>query len=749
MSDAERLKSLAMSCDRDGLEEAWLEALENPGPPAAFLGALNALPEDSRPEASQALLPLSLETYMDLGRDSDALPVARRLADFEPGSRPLRRTLLKLFRSVHKGESWLEVFLRSSGLEGEAPLQQALRLFDRYEPYKPGLPVEHKAGWGPGVVDGYNDEDVEVRVRFHNGLKKELPLSSALDSLEPMDPGDLRAMLLTDPEGLRELAQSDPGLVVRKAVVLNKGKATASQVKTSLVDKAVPAQAWARWWTLAKKAAAHDPYLKVEGGSRPVFSLRKKPVSMSEASLATVCKAPDLAATIAAVRSILPQDPDKVLLDSMLDEIAARLENGETEMQPAAGVRLDAALLLEEHGREAPTSSAVIFHEAASAAEGGTSAAEGGTSAAEGGTSAAEGGTSAPVELLDTIPGEKGRKLGLQALIKAFPEEWPERLAEGYHFLPRDLLTPAADVLIKAGHGELLSRSWWAMESEPWKYTWPLFHLARKVFSGELGGERGPAVSGAVLALLRCLEAPLLYTQYDKYFVREVAKRYEELLLNGRHHVLERFIDEGDRPLLVRAYEMIHATSRLPRGVIDRLSVGIPARLPDLKKAVDLPFWEQGGIFCSRRGIARRQSELREILEVKLPANAKAIGKAADFGDLSENAEWTAAIEEQRLLTGRGRQMETELLNTRALEDQILPEGVVAPGTRVTYREMESGRERIITILGPWDTGEDDVISYQAPLAAGLLGLRAGEEAVLRFPGGEMTVTVIAVEPAF
>ena len=59
MSDAERLKSLAMSSDRDGLEEAWLEELENPGSPEAFLDALDALPEDTRAEASQALLPLA------------------------------------------------------------------------------------------------------------------------------------------------------------------------------------------------------------------------------------------------------------------------------------------------------------------------------------------------------------------------------------------------------------------------------------------------------------------------------------------------------------------------------------------------------------------------------------------------------------------------------------------------------------------------------------------------------------------
>jgi transcription elongation GreA/GreB family factor len=78
-----------------------------------------------------------------------------------------------------------------------------------------------------------------------------------------------------------------------------------------------------------------------------------------------------------------------------------------------------------------------------------------------------------------------------------------------------------------------------------------------------------------------------------------------------------------------------------------------------------------------------------------------------------------------------------------------LPDGEAAPGTRVKYREA-NGREREVAILGPWD-GESwegvQVVSYRAPLAAGLLGSRAGETADLVLPSGEEQVEVLSVTP--
>jgi len=130
---------------------------------------------------------------------------------------------------------------------------------------------------------------------------------------------------------------------------------------------------------------------------------------------------------------------------------------------------------------------------------------------------------------------------------------------------------------------------------------------------------------------------------------------------------------------------------------------------------------------------------------VKIPENSADIGRAAAYGDLSENFEWTAAIEQQRQLTEKAAVMEAELKLAQPLEEQEVEADVVSPGSRVTYEN--EGKSQTIDILGPWDTGEG-IVSYHAPLAAGMLGGRAGDSLTVELPSGEISITIQSVQSA-
>ena len=160
-------------------------------------------------------------------------------------------------------------------------------------------------------------------------------------------------------------------------------------------------------------------------------------------------------------------------------------------------------------------------------------------------------------------------------------------------------------------------------------------------------------------------------------------------------------------------------------------------------------YWESATIWTTRAGLRRRSAELKELREVKIPENQDAIGRAASYGDLSENSEWEAAIEEQRNLTARAMEIEEELRETDLIEDAAIIEDTVCPGTRVLYREVESGKESTVLILGPWDDDqvlETQVISYRAPLAQGLLGLELGEKSTVKLPGGDVDLEIVTIE---
>ncbi len=134
------------------------------------------------------------------------------------------------------------------------------------------------------------------------------------------------------------------------------------------------------------------------------------------------------------------------------------------------------------------------------------------------------------------------------------------------------------------------------------------------------------------------------------------------------------------------------------------------------------------------------------LVDQKIPENAKAIQNAASYGDLSENAEWEAAMEEQRNLTGRAEDMSRELRRVRLIEDQNLVDGVVSPGTKVRFTDLGTDETKTYRILGPWDCVAEDIVNYKAPLAAALLGHRAGDECTIEGPDGDHRVRIDQVE---
>src|SRR5690606_10697360 len=141
--------------------------------------------------------------------------------------------------------------------------------------------------------------------------------------------------------------------------------------------------------------------------------------------------------------------------------------------------------------------------------------------------------------------------------------------------------------------------------------------------------------------------------------------------------------------------------------ITDAILRVVARRFPDITTKPERPFWEnEERIFVTAAGFARMREEHRVLVDEKIPANAEAIGNAAALGDLSENSEWEAAMEEQRTLTGRAEEMSRDIRKARLIEDQDVPDDVVAPGTQVTFTHLDDGSVTTYRILGPWDAVE-------------------------------------------
>ena len=107
-------------------------------------------------------------------------------------------------------------------------------------------------------------------------------------------------------------------------------------------------------------------------------------------------------------------------------------------------------------------------------------------------------------------------------------------------------------------------------------------------------------------------------------------------------------------------------------------------------------------------------------MQKKIPANSKEIAIARSYGDLSENHEYKAAKEMQKILMRRKEELETQLARARGTDFSNAKTDVVGIGTIVQATDLGTNQPETFTILGAWDSDPDKgVISYLSPVGAG------------------------------
>ncbi len=147
------------------------------------------------------------------------------------------------------------------------------------------------------------------------------------------------------------------------------------------------------------------------------------------------------------------------------------------------------------------------------------------------------------------------------------------------------------------------------------------------------------------------------------------------------------------------------------------------------------------------RGAEALRVELRKLKTDDRPNVIKAIAEARSHGDLSENAEYHAAREQQGFIEGRIQDLEGKLGNAEIIDvAQLQNTGKVIFGATVELEDEDSGARLVYQIVGE---DEADIkagrISFGSPIARGLIGKSAGDAVEIATPGGKHSYEIIAV----
>ena len=156
-------------------------------------------------------------------------------------------------------------------------------------------------------------------------------------------------------------------------------------------------------------------------------------------------------------------------------------------------------------------------------------------------------------------------------------------------------------------------------------------------------------------------------------------------------------------------------------------------------------------ILMTPQGEALLREELNRLKNVERPRITAAIAEARGHGDLSENAEYDAAREEQGMCEARIQLIESQLgaahvIDVTRLPNPTKPERVVF-GSTVTLEDLDSGKEIKYRIVGEEEADlAHGTISYRTPIARGLLGHSVGEEIEIHIPKGTVYYEIRKVE---
>ena len=147
----------------------------------------------------------------------------------------------------------------------------------------------------------------------------------------------------------------------------------------------------------------------------------------------------------------------------------------------------------------------------------------------------------------------------------------------------------------------------------------------------------------------------------------------------------------------------------------------------------------------TKNGYIALEAELKNLKGVERPNVIAAIAEARSHGDLSENAEYSAAKEKQSFIEGRIQELEAVISRAQVIDPSQTKTDVIRFGATVVVVDEDTDEEKY-QIVGDYEADiEKNLISLSSPLAKALIGKEAGDVAEFSAPGGRKSFEIVDV----
>jgi transcription elongation factor GreA len=150
--------------------------------------------------------------------------------------------------------------------------------------------------------------------------------------------------------------------------------------------------------------------------------------------------------------------------------------------------------------------------------------------------------------------------------------------------------------------------------------------------------------------------------------------------------------------------------------------------------------------YMTAEGLQKLKEELQHLESVERPRVIAAIAEARDKGDLSENAEYDAAKEEQGILESNIAMLKAKIMDARIIDETSISTDEVQILTKVKVLNLKTNQEKIYQLV---TEGEANVaegkLATTTPIAKGLLGKKVGDTAEVVVPAGKLQFKILEI----
>lgn len=567
--------------------------------------------------------------------------------------------------------------------------------------------------WGFGRIKSVDTVFARFTIDFPNKAGHTMDLNFAAESLKAIDTNHILARKAADLEGLRKMAALHHLDVIKLVLQSYGGKATIDQIQQLLVPDVVRDD-WRKWWEVARRELKKDGHFVVPLKKSDPIIYQESEVSMQDRLMEIFQKAKGLKAKVNAAGEILKSVEDLTDKQAAADEIIAALNAD-----------------IATHQRTQPWNALeAIFMRDDLRAAAGLPAAEGETTSRQ----IWELETRlAPV--IEQVAAAKHKRL-LQSFREANPVLWDETLLTTINFLPNKMVAECAQLLIQEGKFEKLKKALVKLIIHHTASTELLLWLAKER-SDSFADILGPEVFRAMLTAM----------EREQFANDKKSNRLGDYLLED-HELIVELLEAADLDVIKDSTRALQFSPVFEDMDKRSLLARIVKNHPSVQSLISGEQTKHDNtLVVSWESLERRKVEYDELVHKKIPANSKEIAIARSYGDLSENHEYKAAKEMQKVLMRRKSEMEIALSRARGTDFSNAHADVVGIGTRVEVSNLTTNRTEHFNILGAWDSDPvKGVISYLSPVAQALFGHKPGDEVDLEFEGLKQHFRVNSIE---